>query len=132
MAPMDHESEARPLPIQGDSDDEWLEELLGAHRAAGPSQPTEPVAGVGCRAELLAEAEGEWLVELLGAHRTAVSSQPAQLVAWARQPGQSVALHPGQVTFLLLKHHCVTISPPMERIMVQPSALLVAASAAAV
>lgn len=91
MAPMDHESEARPLPIQGDSDDEWLEELLGAHRAAGPSQPTEPVAGGGCRAELPAEAEGEWLVELLGAHRTAVSSQPAQLVAWARQPGQPVA-----------------------------------------
>ena len=86
MAPqagaMENESEARPLPIRGDSDDEWLEELLGARHAADPSQPTEPVARGGCRAELPAEAEGEWLVELLGAHRAAASSQPAQPVAW--------------------------------------------------
>ena len=48
------------MPVQVDSDDEWLVELLQAHRAPVAFEPAE--AG---------EAEGEWLLELLGAHRAA-------------------------------------------------------------
>ena len=81
---MGSEAEARPLPIKSDSDDEWVQELLGAHRTAAPSQLAEPVAGGGRRAELPVEAEeeNEWLDALLGAHRTAAPPERWQPVAW--------------------------------------------------
>ena len=84
---MDSQETDHPLPIRVDPEDDWLEELLCAHRTSTHHQPGQGVASGGfsheqlvalggCRAEAPRDEEEKWLVELLGAYRTAAGSVP--------------------------------------------------------